>query len=175
MKSIFSKYGVPDSLITDNGPCYDSKEFKRFCQKHNFEHVTSSPHYHEGNGLTEKYVDIIKNQLQKALDSKEDPYKSMIIYRTTSLNNQIPSPMELLSKHTYTDLPSSKLMGSIICGNDNTNINVRNQRKRNPKVQTRQPAPLSKGTPVMVSDTNGKTWFPATISHLTVNQIHMML
>ena len=80
MKSIFAEYGVPDTLITDNGPCYNSKEFKSFTQKYNFEHVTSSPHYHEGNGLEEKYVDIIKDQLQKALDSKEDSYKSMLIY-----------------------------------------------------------------------------------------------
>ena len=30
LKSIFAEYGVPDTLITDNGPCYDSKEFKSF-------------------------------------------------------------------------------------------------------------------------------------------------
>ena len=162
LKSIFAEYGVPDTLITDNGPCYDSKEFKSFTQKYNFEHVTSSPHYHEGNGLAEKYVDIIKNQLQKALDSKEDPYKSMLIYQTTPLNSQLPSPMEMLNKCTYTDLPISNLRRSMIC-NDHTNINLRNQRKSDPKVQTRQPAPLPKGTPVMVCNTNTKTWFPATI------------
>ena len=54
IKSIFSEYGVLDSLITDNGPCYDSKEFKQFSQKYNFEYVTHSPHYHKGNGLAEK-------------------------------------------------------------------------------------------------------------------------
>ena len=47
--------------------------------------------------------------------------------------------------------------------NDHTNINLRNQRKSDQKVQTRQPAPLPKGTPVMVHNTNTKTWFPATI------------
>ena len=62
-------------------------------------------HYHEGNGLAEKYVDIIKNQLQKALDSKEDPYTSMLIYRTTPCNNQLPSLLELLNKHTHIDVP----------------------------------------------------------------------
>ena len=141
MKSIFSEYGVP---------CYDIKEFKQFNQKYNFEHVTNSPHYHKGNGLAEKYVDIIKNQLQKALDPKEDPYKSMLICRTTPLSNQLPSPMELLNKCTCTDLPISNPRRCIIHGNDNTNINLRNQRKSDSKVQTRQPAPLPKGTPVMV-------------------------
>ena len=87
MKSIFSKYAVPDSLLTYIGPCYDSKEFKQFSQEYNFEHVTSWLHYHKGKYLAEKYMDIIKTQLQKALDSKEDPYKSMLIYRTTPLNN----------------------------------------------------------------------------------------
>ena len=28
MQSIFSKYRWPDTLITDNGPCYTSKEFQ---------------------------------------------------------------------------------------------------------------------------------------------------
>ena len=75
MKSIFSGYGVPDSLIIDNRQCCDSKGFKQLSHKYNFEHVTNSPHYHEGNGLAGKCVDIVKNQLQKALDSQGDPYK----------------------------------------------------------------------------------------------------
>ena len=86
----------------------------------------------------------------------------MLIYQTTPLNSQLLSPMKLLNKCTYTDLPISNLRRSMIC-NDHTNINLRNQRKSDPKVQTRQPAPLPKGMPVMVCNTNTKTWFPATI------------
>ena len=131
------------------------------CQRahqYNFEHVTNSPHHHKGNGLAEKYVDIIKNWLQKAIDSKEDSYKSMLVYRRTT-----SYCLEWSYKQMYTDLPISNLRRSIIHGNDNTNISLRNQRKSDPKVQIRQPAPLLKGTQVMVWDTNTKTWFPATI------------
>ena len=86
----------------------------------------------------------------------------MLIYQTTPLNSQLQSPMKLLNKHTYTDLSISNLRRSMI-RNNHTNINLRNQRKSDPKVQTRQPAPLPKGTPVMVHNTNTKSWFPATI------------
>ena len=108
MKSVFSEYTPPESLITDNGSCYTSEEFKECIKDYNIEPVTSSPNYNEGNRFAEKYVNIIMSWLQKAKDAKEDPYKSMIIYQTTPLNN-MPSPLELFNKCTCTDLPISNL------------------------------------------------------------------
>ena len=45
MQSIFSKYGWPNTLVTDNGPCYTSKEFHTLMQSMSVHHLTSSPHY----------------------------------------------------------------------------------------------------------------------------------
>ena len=59
MQSIFSKYGWPNTLVTDNGPCYTSKEFQTLLQSMSVHHLTSSPHYPQSNGLAEKYVGII--------------------------------------------------------------------------------------------------------------------
>ena len=60
MKSVFAEQ-MPETLITDNGPFYTGKEFKEFVKDWNIKHITRSPHYREGNGLSEKYVNIIKN------------------------------------------------------------------------------------------------------------------
>ncbi len=38
-----ARYGIPDVVISDNGPQFDLKQFKTFQQKWQFEHVTSSP------------------------------------------------------------------------------------------------------------------------------------
>lgn len=45
LKETFSRYGIPDVVMTDNGPHFNSKDFKTFSQKWSFEHNTSSPYY----------------------------------------------------------------------------------------------------------------------------------
>ena len=66
MQSIFSKYRWPDTLVTDNGPCYTSKEFQLLMQTMSVNHLSSSPHYPQSNGLAEKFVGIVKNLSHKA-------------------------------------------------------------------------------------------------------------
>ena len=66
MQAIFAKYGWSDTLVTDNRPCYTSKEFQMLMQSMSVNHITSSLHYHQSNGLAEKFVGIIKNLFHKA-------------------------------------------------------------------------------------------------------------
>jgi transposase InsO family protein len=50
MKSIFSKHGIPEMVISDNGPQYSAAEFTEFSNDYGFTHVTSSPKHPSGNG-----------------------------------------------------------------------------------------------------------------------------
>ena len=54
LKSIFSRYGIPD-----NGPQYASEAFKQFARDYNFGYITSSPHYPQSNGEAERMVQTI--------------------------------------------------------------------------------------------------------------------
>ena len=45
MKPLFARHGIPDVIISDNGPQYSSQEFKQFAEDYEFSHVTSSPYH----------------------------------------------------------------------------------------------------------------------------------
>ena len=52
-KLIFSKYGWPGTLISDNGPCYTAEVFANLMREYSVNHIASSPHYPQSNGLAE--------------------------------------------------------------------------------------------------------------------------
>ena len=52
-KLIFSEYEWPETLISDNGPCYTSQAFTSVMKSCNVNHITSSLHYPQSNELTE--------------------------------------------------------------------------------------------------------------------------
>jgi hypothetical protein len=90
MKSMFSRHGIPETVVSDNGPQYSSTEFSQFATNWGFQHVTSSPLYPQSNGLAERAVKTVKHLLDT-----EDPYIALLAYRSTPLEVGL-SPAELL-------------------------------------------------------------------------------
>ena len=101
MKSMFARHGIPEILISDNGPQFSCMEFAAFTKPYGFTHHTSSPHYPQSNGEVERSVKTIKYLLKKSKDS----YIALMEYRATPLNNE-HSPAELLfGRKINTTLP----------------------------------------------------------------------
>ena len=92
LKSILACHGIPDTLVTDNGPQYFSSEFQLFAEAYNFSRVTSSPYYPRGNREAERAVRTLKNLLKDA----KDPYLALMSYRATPLPWCNLSPTQLL-------------------------------------------------------------------------------
>ena len=96
MKLIFSEYGWPDTILSDNGPCYSAETFTKLMIDYSVNHITSSPCYPQSNVLAEKYVQIVKNLFYKAQEEGTDLYKGLMIYRNSPLLNKLQSPMQIL-------------------------------------------------------------------------------
>ena len=93
LKVIFSEYGWPNTIVLDNGPCYMAEAFTKTMQEYRVNHITSSPHYMQSNGLTEKFVQTVESLFYKAREGGADLYKALMIYHNTPLTKNLQSPM----------------------------------------------------------------------------------
>ena len=91
LKSIFARHGIPELVVSDNGPQFKAAEIGTFAEDYNFTHVTSSPKYPQANGEVERTIKTVKSMLKK----EKDPYKALVAYRATPLASGY-SPIELL-------------------------------------------------------------------------------
>ena len=107
-KLIFPEFGWPETLISDNGPCYTVDAFTSVMNAFHVNHITCSPHYPQSNGLAEKYVQIVKILFHKAKEEGKDLFKCLLINHNTPLSDSLQSLMQILQSRSATsDLPMS--------------------------------------------------------------------
>ncbi len=91
LKATFARFGIPEEVVSDNGPQFSSAEFQELAKQLDFKHVTSSPHHPQGNGHAERAVQTAKRILQQ-----DDPLMALMSYRSTPCTTTGVSPAELL-------------------------------------------------------------------------------
>jgi hypothetical protein len=101
LMEIFSRWGLPEQLVSDNGPQFCSEEFKQFLKANGIKHVRSSPYHPRSNGLAERMVRTFKNAMKAALhestlDMSIMLSKFLLKYRTTPHSTTQTPPSELL-------------------------------------------------------------------------------
>ena len=67
-KNIVTQFGIPHTLILDNGLQFDSKAFRRYCCDLGITNMYSISAYSLGNGQVEAINKVIMNGLKKRLD-----------------------------------------------------------------------------------------------------------
>lgn len=107
-KNIFARFGIPKSVISDNGPQFTSQEYKLFSQQWDFAHTTSSPEFPQSNGFIERTIQTVKHSLTKALSSEEDPYLALLALRTTPGKDKLSPARRLMGRTPRTTVPSVK-------------------------------------------------------------------
>ena len=59
MEKVWAQHGIPETITSDNGPPYNSKEWKRYAKQQGFLHTPCSPEHPEGNGVAERFMATI--------------------------------------------------------------------------------------------------------------------
>ena len=106
LRPMFARYGIPDTLMTDNGPQFDSAEFSTFAKKWGFKHDTSSPRYPQSNGKAENAVKTVKWLFTKCQETGQSEYLALLDWRNTPTEGLNTSPAQrLLGRRCKTRLP----------------------------------------------------------------------
>ena len=73
LKAQFAKHGIPNELVSDNGPQFASTDFRPFSQEWDFEHSTISPCHKKANSMVESAIKSEKCLLNKTKIAPSDP------------------------------------------------------------------------------------------------------
>jgi hypothetical protein len=102
----FKTIGYPQYIYSDNGPQFDSKEFKDYCDGHFITPLNSSPLHAQSNGLSEAAVKAVKYLLIK-LDNFADFEARLYELQAVPSSGKTSSPAELFYKCSFqTKLPT---------------------------------------------------------------------
>ena len=100
LSMIVTELGLPHIIRSDNGPCYNSKEFQQFLQCYNIMHQTSSSNHSRSNGFIERMFRVAKKLMDKAGKEGKPWISGLFDYRVTPQSGSIASPLQLLTQHT---------------------------------------------------------------------------
>ena len=70
-KNIVTRFGVPNSLISNNGLQFESRAFREFCSDLGIKNRYSTPAYPQSNGQAKATNKAIVNGLKKRLDGAQ--------------------------------------------------------------------------------------------------------
>ena len=99
-KNIICRFGIPLTIISDNGRQFDSQGFKDFCSGLGIKNQYSSPGHPQANGQTEvtnrTLLRIIKTKLDKAKGAWPDELPNVLwAYKTTARTPTGETPFRL--------------------------------------------------------------------------------
>lgn len=112
-KHLFSEYGLPNTIVCDNGPPYNAIYFSSFCKSNDIDLLHSPPYNPTSNGLAERGVQTVKYCLKKLMvDPKfkdlpiQDKIDNFLFrYRNTPTTTTNQTPASCL----FTFTPKTKL------------------------------------------------------------------
>ncbi|XP_065189626.1 uncharacterized protein K02A2.6-like [Sycon ciliatum] len=99
LRHVFSVFGLPEHLVSDNGTQFTSEEFKAFLRANDIVHTLTAPGHPATNGLAERYVGVFKQKL-KEMGATSEPLQArldrfLLTYRTTP-NHAGRTPAEMM-------------------------------------------------------------------------------
>ena len=163
LRYIFSSYGIPKELVSDNGPQFVSEEFEKFMKGNGITHIRSAPYHPSSNGEAERAVRTFK-QAMKTMESEHGSLNQklasfLLSYRTTPHSTTKTTPSELfLGRKVRTRLDAIR-----------PNLAQSVQKRSTP--QEKKTRSVEIGDIVMVRDYRGRPQKPSWIRGIVLQKL----
>ena len=96
----FTRWGLPEQIITDNGRQFISSEFEAFLLQHGIRHCKTSFYHPQANGAVERFNRVVKDCLKTSRADDTPPKEALramlASYRATAHATTGVSPAELM-------------------------------------------------------------------------------
>ena len=160
LRQLFSRFGIPDSIVSDNGTTFTAQEFQEFCRSNGIKHIRVAPYHPSSNGLAERAVRVFKEGLKKSsTGTVQDRIARLLFhYRITPHTTTGLSPSEMLF--------GRKLRSRLDLLKPNLQQNVQEKQLKQKKDRDRRcrPRHLEEGESVFAKNYgSGEKWLPGTI------------
>ena len=100
LEELFSVEGIPNEIMSDNGPPFNGKEFSSYLTGLGIRHTTSSPNYPRSNGFIERQIQTMKRLIEKANSSGRSHQEALTGLRAQPLGDGLQSPSEILHRRS---------------------------------------------------------------------------
>ena len=171
--TIVTELGLPHIIRSDNGPCYNSKEFQQLLQCYNITHHTCSSHHPRSNGFIERMVGVAKRLMDKVGSEGKPWISGLYEYRVTPQSGSIASPLQLITQRTPKEKDLPQLPSTL--GAQEMYETCQGLIRRQQIKLEKNYIELTPGTPVWVQHRQNTSWEPATVmSQCTSNSYWIM-
>ena len=103
LRKLFSAYGLPLQLVSDNGPQFISEDFAQFMKSNGIKHIRCAPYHPTSNGVVEHLVQTFKKATKAAKECGKDLQQVLssflLTYRTTPHTTTHDTPAKLFLNH----------------------------------------------------------------------------
>ena len=115
--SLFSLFGVPEFIHSDNGPAFASSAYRNFLLQHNISTSYSSVYNPRGNGQAERYVGTIWKTVRLSLHSRHlsiEKWESVLQVALHSIRSLLCTSTNCTPHERFLQFPRKAMYGTTL-------------------------------------------------------------